>query len=526
MVERPATASTVSPVKSLRSVRGGLLCFASCAGLLAPTAVMAERWAFEASVQSQVTATSNSGFEKNDVAKSDVLVEVTPTVAFRGEGARLKLSADLSLQGLAYVKGTQDNEVNPLASLLASLVAVEQFFFIDASANVDRTIINPFGPRPDGASSVNTTTTSTVRLTPYIDWNITPRLHATARSENSATRTIDTVLTDSQEHFTDYAGRHTASLSLLPQPMGLALTYERDDTQYERSSQQRSTTEIARAIASYALNYQFVVGLRAGYERASYPGLQVDNKFYGADINWRPSERTNLSAFAEDRFFGTGWSAAFSHRMPRAAINFQSSRDVATYPENFLTVPAGGSVAGLLDQALTTRLPDPIDRARAVQDLIASRGLPPTLITPARFYSRQTSIETSNSLTAVLLGARNSLGLTAFYLRTESLATLEDSPIVPTSLVGNNVERGASLTFSHQLTPLTAFNATAAWSKTQGLGTSTTEQTDDRRLRLQINHSLGPKTTGFIGARHQVIDSNVTNDSRETAIFAGLGHRF
>jgi uncharacterized protein (PEP-CTERM system associated) len=312
---------------------------------------------------------------------------------------------------------------------------------------------------------------------------------------------------------------------LAPRPLGLSVAYQREDSRFESSQQPRAVSEIARGIVSYLFGDQFTIGLRGGYEKNNYTGFDSEGKIYGGEFSWRPTERTNISGYGEHRFFGTGWQFGFSHRMPKLAFNIQSSRDISTYPQTLLTVPAAVSVAALLDQALTTQYPDPAQRAIAVQDLIAARGLPPTLITPVSFYTEQISLLTNSSANIVLLGARNSLGLTVFHQRTEQIVGGAGSPILPTSLL-DNVQLGGSLTLSHQLTALTGMNLTGDWSRTRGLGIFDTEETKQRGVRLQVNRELSPRTNGFVGARYQVIDSNVTSDARETAVFAGVGHRF
>jgi hypothetical protein len=55
---------------------------------------------------------------------------------------------------------------------------------------------------------------------------------------------------------------------------------------------------------------------------------------------------------------------------------------------------------------------------------------------------------------------------------------------------------------------------------------STTAESRQQTFRIQYDRQLGPRTTGFVGARYQIFDSDVIIDSRETAAFAGLGHRF
>jgi len=76
------------------------------------------------------------------------------------------------------------------------------------------------------------------------------------------------------------------------------------------------------------------------------------------------------------------------------------------------------------------------------------------------------------------------------------------------------------------MSTLTSLNATTAWTRTRELGQTDPEQADQYTLRLQALRQLAPKTSAFIGARHQIFNSNRRDDARETAVFAGLTHRF
>jgi uncharacterized protein (PEP-CTERM system associated) len=488
-----------------------------------PVAARAQRWFAEASVQAQATATSNSGFESSGQKESDVIAEVTPSVVFRREGARLRLAGALALDAFTYVRGTQDSEIAPTGSLTANAVAIERLMFVDADVQMTRTFTSPFGPRPDGASSVNTQSTTSARISPYLDWQISPRLHATARNESLWTRTTDADADASLRNA--YATRQTAELAYLPRPVGLSISYQRNDSDFNGGNTDRYTTEFLRAIASLAIDPQLELQLRGGHESNNFPGYNTESGFYGGGINWRPNERTSLSAYAEDRFFGTGWQLAFNHRMPRIAWSVQSSRDVSTYPELLLTLPAQISVSSLLDQTLMTRIPDPIERTRAVQDLIASRGLPPFVIVPVQFYTEQVSLMTSHSVNVLLLGARNSVGLSGFYLRTETVVGGRDTLLLPTELT-NNAQVGGSVSFNHQLSPVSGLSMTANWTRTRGLGDFDSFETRQSGIRLQLNRLIGPRSSGFVALRYQDINSNVTNDAQEVAAIAGVSHRF
>lgn len=481
----------------------------------------AERWTFDASVLTQVTATDNSGFESKSRRESDVLVELSPRIAIWGEGARLRVGGSATLGGVHYVDGTQDSRLLPTADLLATLEAIERRLFLEAAAVVTQTRENPFAPRPEGASTFNRLETRQGRFSPYLQGNLVTDVRYLVRSDNAWTATSGGTAAEGD----GYVGRHVVELDRAPRPFGWGAQAERTDSRFDDAAQRRLTQDVARVRLDYAFTPQLAAGVRAGYEQNNFVlDGRGDGSIYGVNVTWRPTERTDLNGFWEDRFFGSGWRLSFSHRMPRLAWNALLSRDLGSAPQSLFTLPATDNVAGLLDAAFTTRFPDPVERARIVQDLIARQGLPSALGAPLSIYAQRISLINSRSASVVLLGVRNSLGLTGFYLRTEDLSDTIFAGI-GTALT-NNTQRGATLTFSHQLSTLTSLNATTAWTRTRELGQVDPEQSDQYTLRVQMLRQLAPRTSISVGARRQIFNSNRIDDARETAIFAGLTHRF
>jgi uncharacterized protein (PEP-CTERM system associated) len=485
-----------------------------------PGAAQAQRWTVDAGVSTQVTVTDNSGFEDTQTqTRSDGVVEVAPRVTFRREGARLRAAGSLALGALHYVEGTRESRLVPAANLGATLEAVPRNFFIDAAAVVTQTRANPFAPQPEGLTSVNRLQETQVRVSPYLQGNPSANTRVFVRSDNSLTRGTREGVTE----IDSYVGRHVAEFERLPRPLGLGLQLERTETRFRDTAQGPLTLDIARLRLTYGLGAQFTAGLRYGYETNNYVIDGGDGRIWGAEFTWRPTERTDLNGVWEHRFFGSGTRLSFSHRLPRLAWNLLVSRDVGSAPQSLFTLPATDNVAGLLDAALTTRFPDPVERARVVQELMARQGLPGALGSPLPLYAQRVSLLTSKSASIVLLGARGSIGLTGFYLRTEDL---RDSIFAPSDDTLNNSQRGAALTFSRELSPVTSLNATLGWTHAQGLTQADPEESDQYTLRVQALRRIGPRTQAYVGARRQVFNSTRVGDAREAAAFAGLAHRF
>jgi uncharacterized protein (PEP-CTERM system associated) len=247
---------------------------------------------------------------------------------------------------------------------------------------------------------------------------------------------------------------------------------------------------------------------------------------YGAGAEWRPSDRTTVAGDWQNRFFGSSYLALLTHRNPFTAFNINASRNITTQPQQLLALPAGGDVAALVDAAFTTRIPDPVQRAEAVQAFLGQTGLPSVLQSPLNFYTQQVILYDQQSATFTLLGVRNSLAFTVFNRKSEVISGGSGVPLpAPFGTLNNNTQRGVSLVFSHRLTPLTNLSATATRYDTTATAPFTSKSTTDN-FRVAVGTRLSPKTDGFTGVTYTMFDSNLSNDYNALTAYVGLNHRF
>jgi uncharacterized protein (PEP-CTERM system associated) len=178
-----------------------------------------------------------------------------------------------------------------------------------------------------------------------------------------------------------------------------------------------------------------------------------------------------------------------------------------------------------LNQVFQATIPDPAQRQQTVDQFISDRGLPPTLTGPLNLYSQQVLLQESQSATVGLLGARNTVLLTIFNVDTQPIVA-SGNPLPP-ALAGatNNRQTGASLLWSHKLSPSLVMDATIERFRTVAndqLGA----KSNQTAARLVLSSPLSAKTTLFAGARYQTFSSNVAFAYNETAAFVGFTHTF
>lgn len=482
---------------------------------------LAQRWIFEPSIGAEATLTNNANYDTSTQREGDLIISVVPGISFSREGPRLRVNGQASLNAIGYVEGTQTNRILPQANILANLEAIDRFFFIDATLVANQETLNPFLPQSDADSTFNKYTYALASISPYLQGTFSNNWRYLVRSDNSYTYTSQAT----QQLSNAYYGHHVAEVARTPSPLGTTLRVQNEVTRFDETPEQDQYLSSARASVNYAFTPRFVFGLRGGYEHTNYTADEESGAIYGAELSWSPNPRTRLEGFWEERFFGPNYVVDFSNRQRRFASNLAFSRTISTYAQQIFQLPATGNVSGLLDAILVARFPDPIDRAAQVQDLITRQGLPSSLPDPVNVFSQSVNILTSASGTFALIGARNTLALNAFYLKT---ALLPDARIPPTFVVfNNNIQKGASLSLSHSLSPVMTLNASAAWSDTRGFDQTAGQQSEQSTFILQATRQLTPRSQVFIGARYQQQDSNTDGigDSSEAAIFVGLFHR-
>jgi uncharacterized protein (PEP-CTERM system associated) len=469
----------------------------------------AENWKISASGSATETYTSNVDFSPQGQAQSDWATSLTQTLGIRGEGSRLKVDGTLSVTEIFYVNQTQNNSIAPNVNLHGSLEAIEKFFWIDASANVNQTFLSPFGPQP--TSLVNQTqnryTQQTYTVSPYIKGQLGSNITYQVRDDS-----YWTIASNYGNNTTavpnTYSNGFNASINREANPVGWTLEYNRfyydnglgtvDVGNVGSVGSGSYTTQAARLIVPWNIDPQLQVAPRVGYERNDFPLQSSSDTIYGIGGQWRPSDRTQASGYWEHRFFGGSYQAQISHRLPNVAFTADFSRGITSYPQLALSIPAGASVSQFVDAAFTTRIPDPAERAIAVQQFLANSGLPPVLTTPVNFYGTSLTLQQSVNVQMVLIGKQNSVSFNVFHVISNAISA-QGNVLPPALAFGqNNTQTGGGVSYSRPLAANTTFSANATYSRTEensSTGPLQNTRSNNASASANISRNLGPKTT-------------------------------
>lgn len=479
-------------------------------------------WRFEPYVNALETFTNNVNLAPSGNAKGDLVSEITPGIRINGKGGRTSLNGFIAAPIVIYARSdSENNQVYPSANLVGNVEAVEKLFYVEAAGSVTQQFFTPFAAQPGSLSSVtqNRYTSTSYRVSPYIKGAALGDITYLLRNNNTWTNQKDTPIETNSSYYNQWLGNVSSPVA----PLGWAVDFDRTDVRFKNQDPQ--LTQLVRARLEYKVIPQLQVTMGAGYEDNRYSVTDYKGAIYGAGLQWSPTSRTSLAGNWEHRFFGSSYLLTANHRTPFTVWNVRVSRNITSYPEQVVALPAGGNVQGLLSDAFSSKIPDPAQRQAAVNQFIQQRGLPSVLSNPVNLYTQQITLQNYQSATFGLLAVRNTIFFTVFNSKTSAIVgSGTPLPLGPNSST-DTTQRGGSITWSHKVTPLINLNATAQTSKTFA-NDAQADKTTQSDFRLTIISPLTARTSVYGGAGYQVFRSNDTSDYNEATVFAGLNHVF
>ncbi len=210
---------------------------------------------------------------------------------------------------------------------------LERIFFIDGAILVSQQFLTPFGAQPADLSNAtqNRYTSANYRVSPYIkgvDVGRHPVRGAQQQHLDQPERYADR---DQQCLLQPVAGQHREPRRA--HRMVARLRLEQRQVQQSAAADHRAD---ARGRSSTSSTRSVRVSADGGYEDNRYTFTDYRDAIYGVGVQWRPTPRTNLVANWEHRFFGSSYLVSFDHRTPLSAVSVHLSRNITSYPQQFL----------------------------------------------------------------------------------------------------------------------------------------------------------------------------------------------
>jgi uncharacterized protein (PEP-CTERM system associated) len=475
----------------------------------------------------QETLTNNVNLSPSESRQGDLVTQLTPGFTINETGPRTSLVGTVAVPIVLYVKtGAENNTAYVQANLLGSVEAIEKFFFIEGAVNAAPQYFTPFGAQPQGLANAtqNRYQSASYRVSPYIKGGTTGDVEYLVRDDNTWSTLSGAPLSVSNS----YTNQVVANVARHNPQLGWVLEYNRSSVKF--NSQQPLLTELGRLRLEHKPDPQLLLTVSGGYENEDYTLSKSNGPIYGVGAKWFPTERTNVEAWWEHRFFGASYLFNFAHRTPLSVWTVNASRNITSYPQQIGTLPAGVDVSSLVNQLFLSSIPDPAQRQAAVDQFISNRGLPTSLSSPVDLYTQQITLQTQANASVGLLGARNSIFLSAFYLRQQPITAAGNDVPGFVGALNDNTQVGTTVVWTHTLAPSLTFVASGTVSRTESnvpqdslgfIGTSR-----QGYFTVGTTTSLSPNTSVSGGVRYQVQRVDQGTGYNEAAVLFGLSHTF
>lgn len=499
-------------------LRGALLAL----GTTLSSAAFPAAWVVNPGVTLDGTYTDNVNLQPADLARDDFVMQLTPSVTFRGLGAHAWITGSIAVPLLAYARsGVDDRSIYPQVSILGNAELVDNLFFVEGSIYVTQPNASPFGSQSISLISGddNRYTAAAYRVSPYIKGELQGNVQYELRNNSIWTQAHDAPPGVSNAFVNQLVGRIATPAA----PLGWFGDLDLDHVKFEDQGWQR--VNLGRAGVRYAMSPQLRLQASAGYENDQFPLASYNAVLYGGAVEWRPSPRTTAYASVEHRFFGTAYLASLDYRTPMTVWAISASRSLTNFPQQLDDSSRAIGTGTLLDRLFKSRIPDPILRREAVDRYIEEQAIQPTSFNTINSYSQDILLTDSVTARAGITGTRNNLFFSAFYSRNRPIEGSGGSIADELSANSNYTEFGVNGAWTYRLTPVVNLNLSLALSRTDAIAPAV-GRTNQGGASIELNRTLSQHTRVFVGTRYQRLTSDVTESYREAAVYAGIGYTY
>lgn len=499
-------------------------------GLALAPAAYALDWQIQPSVGASATYTDNANQSATN-PEDALILTVTPGVSLTSKGARrVQASLNYGLSGVARFGEGDSTDLNHRLGAVGKAELVEDFLFIDGSANISQELISLTGS-PAGAdiNDSNRATVGTYSISPYIQQRLGTFANAQARYTVSGAIFENDVASDTSVN--SFSAGLTSGTRFTDLSWALNYSIRKADNRDIADS----TFERASATVGYALTRKFRVFGTYGQDWNEYVGntgatSEFDGSFYNVGFGWAPNRRTNLEMSAGERYFGKTFSAAANYRTRQSRWNLRYTEDVSDISQQYLEQASRifWVCNGVLVETTTVTNPNPAicqGPISAGQLALAYQSLGVSLndLIAAGLVNIGTAsgVFILKSLTAGVSWDVGRLGFGVSAQDTRRQYQLLNQ--------GEDRVQGLTGTVSYRMSPHTTATGSMSLTRTQVDNPNTAISRDDdlMTLSLGVNHAFADKLNGALTFRHTERDSNVaTGDYSENNITATVNMRF
>lgn len=450
--------------------------------------------------------------------KSDLVLGVSPGIQLGGQSGRVRGFLNYALTGNFHARSDQSSSFSNSLGASGTVEAIDNWLFVDATASVSQQFLSPFGAQSSNSSlnNDNRTEVRSVSLAPRVQGQIAGQVNYVGRAFYSFTDSGSSQASDSTVWGALLGFDSTTRWSRLS--WGLDFSYRE-----ARFSDRRSEFDQLNVLSlSYAVTPELRATLRGNVENSNLTSIDDETHTgWGAGVHWRPSPRTNLMVDYDQRVFGSSHLYSLDYRTPRTVWAVSSRQGLSTGQSN-----SGRGVSTSPFNLLFTQFaaiePDPVKRAQLVNAFLRANGIDPNASLNAGYLPNQVTLERRNEASMAWLGQRDTMVATVYQTESQNLQPSLLNPADPFS--GGNVIRwrGASLTWSHRLTPRSTLSVS-------GLGQNSSESIGNQDTTLwsgmaMWSNQVAERVGVSLSARYQTQSGSTSFD--EAALLATLNMSF
>ncbi len=470
----------------------------------------AVEWRFTPYVSPAVTYTDNVNQSQNN-PQNAMILSVTPGFGLQSVGSRrIQAGMNYSLTGVARFSNDNTTDLYHNLSAIGKAELIEDFLYVDGSANITQGLISLFGSQADATTNdTNRTTVGSYSLSPYIQKRLSNFATVQVRYTNGGT-----IFGNNAAASDAVTNALTASITSGTRfnDLNWGLDYSIRQSN-NNGTTPKSTFERANLTLGYALTRKFRVFGTYGEESNDF--LTVNNasgSSYSVGFGWSPSRRTSIEASIGERYFGRTYSLVGTHRTQASNWSVRYSEDVSDISQMVLNFNDLRS-AELMCPVGTVLLPDATLAQKLARGCRVKLGFG-TSIQNGVFIIKLLSADVTWTKGRLGLGL-NAFDTTRIY---QGFSGAEDHTL---GVVGK---------VDYRLTARTNANTSLAFTRNTAsavLLNGPARQDNIVTLSLGLNHRFGKDLSGALTFRHQQRDSNIVNaDYTENSLTASANLRF
>lgn len=475
------------------------------------------------SVSLSETFSDNVNLRSGAKTESDWITMVSPSLRLSALGRQVRGNLQMTFNSALYANdGTRNTDFLTLQGD-GTIEAWEKRAFIDIRASSTRQLISAGGIRPaDQVTGLgNQADVRNFSASPYVVGHFAGTGTAELRYTTNLTESSSNVLMRTVRQ----AWSASASDPHLTGRLGWAVNVT--DTETNTNNLRDVKQQIVRLTGMFQLDPTLMLRLIVGSESNNL--MTFDSRrqsLTGAGFDWTPSLVTKVSGTWEDRFFGPGYQIAAEHRKARSAYRLSFSKDVTSTSQSLV---AGITYYDLLMQLFASSYPDPTIRDQAVRNYIADNtpGAGNAIVGSQAVLSNGLFLDRRAQFGMTLSGVRNTVTLTTYYSKRESLMDQSFAFSGDMSSGTQVMDTGVVAALSHQLTPQTTGTMQLAGTRSRAESNARVATEFNTRTRLittGISTKFTPKLNGAVMYRNN--QSSGSRDYSENAVIGSLSLQF